>query len=78
MSNHATPKKPTNLSIDQSLLADAKALGVNLSQAAEAGLRTAVSEAKGAAWKRDNAKAIKSSNEWVEKHGLPLEKLRPY
>ncbi len=69
-------KKPTNLTLDQQLVADAKELGVSLSQAAEAGLRAAVAEAKGAAWKRDNAEAIAYSNEWVKKHGLPLAKHR--
>ncbi|MGR3759134.1 type II toxin-antitoxin system CcdA family antitoxin [Roseobacteraceae bacterium NS-SX3] len=32
------PKKPTNLSLDQGLLREASSSGVNLSQAAEAGL----------------------------------------
>jgi hypothetical protein len=27
-------------------------------------------------WLEENAEAIKSINEWVEKHGLPLEKYR--
>ncbi|MEM7430141.1 MAG: type II toxin-antitoxin system CcdA family antitoxin [Pseudomonadota bacterium] len=71
-------KKPTNLSIDQSLLGEARSFGVNLSQAAEAGLRQAVAKAKSEAWKQENAEAIASSNEWVNKHGLPLEKYRQF
>lgn len=78
MSSSTLAKKPTNLSLDQNLIKEARALGVNLSQAAEGGLREAVSKAKSEAWKLENAEAIKSSNEWVEKHGLPLEKYRQF
>ena len=74
----SAPKKPTNLSLDQGLLREARSFGVNLSQAAEAGVRQAVQEAQAAAWKRENAKALESSNERVDHHGLPLEKFRPF
>ncbi len=72
------PKKPTNLTLDQALLSEARTFGVNLSQAAEAGLRSAVRDAKATAWKRENAQALESSNTWVESYGLPLEKYRPF
>lgn len=78
MQAQSVPKKPTNLSLDQGLLSEARAFGVNLSQAAEAGLRRAVREAKTEAWKRENAAALASSNDWVEQNGLPLEKYRPF
>ena len=71
-------KKPANLSLDAQLLAEARALNINLSAAAEDGVKKAVSKAKSEAWKRENAEAIKSSNEWVEKNGLPLEKYRMF
>lgn len=72
------PKKPTNLTLDQGLLSEARTFGVNLSQAAEAGLRLAVRDAKATAWKRENAKALETSNAWVESYGLPLEKYRAF
>lgn len=71
-------KKPTNLSLDKSLLAEAKELDINLSNAAEAGIRSAVAETKAERWKRENAAAIESSNRWVEKNGLPLERYRMF
>lgn len=71
-------KKPTNLTLDPQLLAEARALNINLSQAAEAGLRHAVATAKAEAWKRENAAAIASSNDWVEARGLPLDKYRQF
>ncbi|MCB1376964.1 MAG: type II toxin-antitoxin system CcdA family antitoxin [Alphaproteobacteria bacterium] len=72
------PRKPTNLSLDASLLAEAKALKVNLSRAAEDGVRCAVANAKAAQWKAENAAALQSSNAYVEKHGLPLEMYRQF
>jgi len=71
-------KKPTNLTLDQSLLQEARSFGVNLSQAAEAGVKQAVASAKAVHWKKENALALQSSNDWVEKHGLPLEQYRQF
>lgn len=78
MQSQSVPKKPTNLTLDQGLLSEARSLGVNLSQAAEAGLRRAVKDAKAAAWKRENAEALAASNAWIAENGLPLEKYRPF
>lgn len=71
-------RKPTNLSLDSELLIEAKALKVNLSRAAEEGVRMAVSAAKTELWKSENAAALESSNSYVEKHGLPLEGFRQF
>lgn len=67
-------KRAVNLSLDETLVAEARALGVNLSAAAEAGLREAAREA----WRRENAEAIQRANAWVEANGLPLEALRRF
>ncbi|MFK7878365.1 type II toxin-antitoxin system CcdA family antitoxin [Roseobacter sp.] len=72
------PRKATNLSLDASLLAEAKALKVNLSRAAEDGVRGAVVAAKAERWKVENAAAIQSSNAYVESHGLPLDRYRQF
>lgn len=71
-------KKPTNISLDEALLLEAKELRINISAAAEAGLRQAVAQERAERWKRENAAAIDSSNRWVEKHGLPLERYRRF
>ncbi len=71
-------KKATNLSLDQELLKDAKALGVNISQAAEKGVSEAVRKAKGEAWLAENREALVAWGEWVEKNGLPLEEYRMF
>lgn len=72
----AQPRKSTNLSMDISLIAEAKSLNVNLSRAAEDGLRQAVRKARTAQWREQNAAALAASNTWVEERGLPLERHR--
>lgn len=71
-------KRAGNLTLDAALLAEARALGLNISQAAEAGLRAAVEKARAERWRAENAAALKSSNEWVEVHGLPFERHRRF
>lgn len=71
-------RRPANLTLDAALVAEARALGLNLSVAAEAGLRVAVAEARAARWRAENAAAVASSNAWVEAHGLPLAAHRPF
>lgn len=78
MTENARAKKPTNLSLDAQLLQEAREHGINLSGAAETGLRAAVAKARAEQWKRENAEAIASSNEWVEKNGLPLARYRQF
>lgn len=71
-------KKPTNLSLDPELLQEARGFGINLSMAAELGLRQAVATAKAAKWQAENAQALASSNDWIETNGLPLENFRQF
>ena len=72
------PRKATNISIDANLQAEARELGVNISRAAEDGLRKAVRLAKETAWKAENAGAIAEYNKYVEENGLPLADLRMF
>ena len=74
----ATPKKATSVSLAEPLLAEAKALGINVSQAAEEGLAKAVAMKREEQWIRENWDAIQSSNEYVEQHGSPLSKYRMF
>ncbi|MCF6322252.1 MAG: type II toxin-antitoxin system CcdA family antitoxin [Rhizobiaceae bacterium] len=78
MTKNFTLKKPTNLSLDSSLLEDARKLDINLSKAAEAGLKEAVRKSKSEQWKKENAAALKGANDWVKTNGLPLEKYRRF
>jgi len=72
------PKRATNVSLSESLLSEAKDLRINVSQAAEAGLAKAVAEKRAERWLKENREAIESSNAFVDKHGLPLDKYRMF
>lgn len=71
-------KRATNVTLSAALVDEAKALGVNLSQACEAGLARRVSETKAEHWKRENRAAIESWNKWTDENGLPLAKYRQF
>ena len=71
-------RRPTNLSLDAELVADAHRLGLNLSRAAEQGLRHAIAAEETRRWIAENRDALLSSNAYVEKHGLPLAKYRMF
>ncbi|WP_043203139.1 type II toxin-antitoxin system CcdA family antitoxin [Paraburkholderia acidipaludis] len=72
------PKKATNVSLAESLLTEARDLGINVSQAAEAGLARAVADKRAEVWLKENKEAIESYNAYVEKNGLPLEQSRMF
>jgi antitoxin CcdA len=71
-------RRATNLNLEAALVDEARRLGVNLSRAAEAGLRRAVAEEAARRWQQENAEGIRQMNAWVEKHGLPLAKYRMF
>lgn len=76
MSNIA--RKATNVSINEALLSEAKALKINVSKAAEAGLVIALSEKRSELWLAENRGALDSSNSYVEQYGLPLAQYRSF
>ena len=71
-------KTPTNVSLDASLVAEAKGYAINVSQACEQGLAERVRQARERAFLAENRAAIEASNAYVEEHGLPLAHLRPF
>ena len=71
-------RKPTNISLDAELVAEAKALGVNLSRACENGLEAELKAERRRRWQAENAEAIESSNQWLRDQGLPLGQFRRF
>ncbi|MCM2473702.1 type II toxin-antitoxin system CcdA family antitoxin [Rhizobium sp. CG5] len=69
-------KKATELSLNDALIAEAIALGLDVSNAAEDGIARAVKAEKERRWKIENAEAIQAANDYVAKHGLPFAKYR--
>jgi antitoxin CcdA len=76
MSN-ALPRA-ANLSIDGALMDEAKAMKINLSRAAEVGIARAVAAEKARRWSEENADVVRGTNEYIAKHGLPLQKYRAF
>ncbi|MFD1625380.1 type II toxin-antitoxin system CcdA family antitoxin [Azospirillum griseum] len=74
----SAPKRATNVSLNSDLLEQAKALGINVSRACERGLAAQIAELREKRWLDENRAALASSNAYVEAHGLPLAKHRPY
>jgi antitoxin CcdA len=75
---HQAAKRAANLSIDASLLREARTLDINISRAAEEGIAKAVADAKSERWRAENRQALQSSNAFVEANGLPLERYRQF
>jgi len=73
-----TGRRATNVTISKELLDEARELKVNISQAAEQGLAQANAEKRSALWLEKNRSALDSSNQYVERHGLPLAEYRKF
>jgi antitoxin CcdA len=71
-------RKPTNVSLDTALVAEAKRLGINISRACETGLSQQIAQEHGRVWKQENAAALESSNTYVEHTGLPIAQHRQF
>ena len=71
-------RKSTNVTLAVSLVAEARELGVNVSQAAEVGIEAAVARRRQERWLAENQDALDSSNAYFEQHGLPLAPYRNF
>lgn len=68
-------RKPTNLSLNVALVAEAREMKVNLSRFAEEGIARGLAAEKARLWKEENKEAIESWNRHFEENGLPLKPL---
>lgn len=76
MTIHQTRRRATNLALDPGLVDDAKAEGINLSRACEAGLAAELKKVREERWLEENREAIAAWNVWMEENELPLAKYR--
>ena len=74
----ATPKKATNITLSADVLNNAKALGINISQACDQFLRDLVRREQERRWQQDNAEFIAAYNRTVTDEGLPLDDWRSF
>jgi len=77
-STTATSKKATNITLSADVLSEAKALGINLSQACDQFLRELVRQERERRWQLENAEFIAAYNRMVEAEGLPLDEWRGF
>lgn len=71
-------KKPANVSINEGLLREAKALGINLSAALESALEIEVRARKRAQWLEENRDALEAYNRRIEQDGIWSDGLRGF
>ena len=74
--NVHAPKKPTNVTVNADLLAQAKEMKINISATLEYALTNALREKKTKLWKKENSAAIASYNETIDEFGLFSEGIR--
>jgi antitoxin CcdA len=72
------PKKPANLSVNSDLLKKARDLNINLSAALEQVLRAKLAESEAERWVKENKRAIKAYNDFVEENGLFADEHRNF
>lgn len=75
----ATPaRRATNLTLSADVLAEAKALGINISRACDDYLRGLVKAERERRWRKENAEFIAAYNRQVEEEGVALEQWRMF
>ena len=74
----SSPRRATNVTLPETLLRDAREMGINLSQACERGLAAAVAEQRRQRWLEENREAMDAWNGHVAEHGLPLAAYRQF
>lgn len=63
-------RRATNLTVDQALADEARALGLNLSQLFEEHLEAVLKQHRAAAWLKENAAAFEAYNAFVDRTGI--------
>lgn len=74
----APSRRATNVTLPDTLLREARAMDINVSQACERGLAEAVAERRREQWQAENRAAIEAWNRQVETDGLPLADYRTF
>jgi len=70
MARGSALRKPTNVSARPDLVAEAKALGLNLSEVFESALEVSVREARQRQWVEENRPAFEDYDRFVTEHGV--------
>lgn len=65
-------RKPVTLTVPEDIIVAAKDLALNVSQAAETGIRQAVRDEQARRWLTENARAIADYNADIERRGVAI------
>jgi antitoxin CcdA len=76
--NPTAKKKSANLSVNETLLQQAKALNINLSQMLEQRLAEYLRESLQQSWVKENREAIDAYNRRIERNGVFSDGLRTF
>lgn len=71
-------KRATNVSVNQGLLEEAKALEINLSATLEKALEAEVRARRRAQWREDNREAMAAYNARIARDGLAGDRVRAF
>ncbi len=71
-------RRPTNVSLSETLVLEARELGVNVSRACEIGLEQEVRQQRARQWHQENTEGFAAWNAYVETRGVPLSKYRKF
>ena len=69
-------RRSTSMTLDVALLDEARALGVNVSRAAEEGILAQVRNERARRWKEENVEFIRDYNDWIAENGIPNSDIR--
>lgn len=67
-------KRATNVTLDAAILAEAKALGINLSKTLEEAVVVKLKEERARRWLEENREAIEDYNRCIKEHGTLSER----
>ena len=76
--DYDAPKKAINLSLNSDLLKKAKLLKINLSATLEQTLNSKLAQIEEIKWAKNNKRAIKTYNKFVEEHGCFSDDYREF
>lgn len=71
-------KSKVNLTIENGVAADARALGLNMSKLAEEAIAEAIKLERNRLWMKENKAALSAYAKEIEEEGLPLDKYRQF
>lgn len=73
-----TRRRATNVTLPEELVAEARALNVNVSRACTDGLKAAVREERICRFQDEHQERVDAFTVWFEENGLPFADLRVY